>query len=447
MKFADETGISKKPIKDVKASDSDVRFYSSFITYTIQCLFVAEKWESMVDLADIACKQFNELYPDPDDDILFLLAYLLQFRIYAENKLFTAANAKTEQTRDELEARIQKFNHWKATSKKSKSRQALLTGEKPKEELDFLRDKEILQKEVFRLAVHDTFLRIDKEQSELELDRIKKASSNTKESLRQSRKLYKKFGLETKSLDKEIEIHGYNKFMAPKIKSHVILTNMVISSYHKSIELIRKRQEKFLLLQGLHEIGNLYYSDNQLKHAETSWNDAVDTIFQKDVGMIKVFRPLFKEVQNIAATYGPMQCLIGGCVLAKLAKLCYNTNLHMQRECIIMGSEMFAAPFKISLFHPHEKIEFIEYRMKEFLPEITLLMDRQVLQPMDLLNGLEMMSEMLIDYEMYERVLPLATLMNYVATDLVKTVPYMVKARVLKGIALCHLGYISQALN
>jgi hypothetical protein len=142
-----------------------------------------------------------------------------------------------------------------------------------------------------------------------------------------------------------------------------------------------------------------------------------------------------------------MQCLIGGVVLAKLAKLCYNTNMHLQRECIIMGSELFAAPFKVSMFHPHNKIDFIEYRMKEFLPDITLLSDRQVLLPMDLLSGLDMMAEMLIDYEMYERVLPIATLMNYVATDIVKTTPYMVKARILKGIAMCNLGYISQSIN
>ena len=241
-------------------------------------------------------------------------------------------------------------------------------------------------------------------------------------------------------------MQGYGKNMSARLKSHALLTNMVISSYSKSIELIRKRQEKFLLIQSLHEIGNLYYSDNQLRNAETQWNDCVDTIFQKDIGIIKTYRSLFKEVPNLAATYGPLQCLIGGCVLAKLAKLCYNTNLHLQRECINMGSELFAAPFKVSLFHPHEKIDFIEYRMREFLPEINLLIDKQVMQPMDLLNGLEMMSEMLIDYEMYERVLPLATLMNYVATDLVKTTPYMIKSRVLKGIALCHLGYISQAL-
>ena len=79
--------------------------------------------------------------------------------------------------------------------------------------------------------------------------------------------------------------------------------------------------------------------------------------------------------------------------------------------------------------------------MKEFLPDIFLLSDKQALQPVDLLSGLDIISEILIDYEMYERVLPLATLMNYTATDIVKSTPYMIKAGVLKGIALSCLGY------
>jgi hypothetical protein len=112
-----------------------------------------------------------------------------------------------------------------------------------------------------------------------------------------------------------------------------------------------------------------------------------------------------------------------------------------------MGSELFAAPFKVSMFHPNSDIQHLEYRMKEFLPNIALMTDRQVMQPIDLLSGLDMMSEMLIDYELYEKVLPCATLMNYVASDIAKTPSYVVKARVLKGIALCNLGYIAESIN
>ena len=67
---------------------------------------------------------------------------------------------------------------------KSKSSQALLTGELP-EETQFRQDKEALEKETFRLEVHETILKSDREESELALDRIRKSANNTKESLRQ----------------------------------------------------------------------------------------------------------------------------------------------------------------------------------------------------------------------------------------------------------------------
>jgi golgin subfamily B member 1 len=275
----------------------------------------------MVDLADIACKQFLSLTDDPDDDLLFLLDYLYQFRKYGEDELFSQASTKTTQVKQDLEVRIQKFNHWKATSKKSKSRTALLTGEVPKEELQFRKEKAELEREVFRLEVHETILKSDLKESEAALDRIKKSSNKTKEALRQSRKIYKKFGVETKKYQSELEEQGDSRMVQMKTKYYKQLTTMVISSYSKTIELIRKRQEKFLLIQSLHEVGNLYYTNDQLKHAETQWNDCIDAIFQKDVGIIKVFRGLFSEVPNLAATYGSLQCIIGGVVLAKLAKL------------------------------------------------------------------------------------------------------------------------------
>jgi hypothetical protein len=39
---------------------------------------------------------------------------------------------------------------------------------------------------------------------------------------------------------------------------------MVISSYKKCIELLRKRQEKFMLIQALHELGNLHFAEGNL---------------------------------------------------------------------------------------------------------------------------------------------------------------------------------------
>lgn len=272
VKFEDEHKAQPAVSKTVLLNDGDIKLYSNFVAYSIQCLFVAQKWESMVDLADLSSKQLLTICTDPDDELLFLLAYLLQFRIYAENKLYEVARAKTEQVKQALKARIDEFKHWKATSKKSKSSQALLTGELP-EETQFRQDKQALEQETFRLEVHETILKSDREESELALDRIRKSANNTKESLRQCRKFYKTFAVQTKALDAELEAHPNSKMMAGKVKSHSVMINMIIGSYNKTIELIKKRQEKYLLIQSLHEIGNLYYSDGQLKHAETQWND------------------------------------------------------------------------------------------------------------------------------------------------------------------------------
>lgn len=202
VKFADET-VNNEKSHGVNVNEADLKFYSGFIAFTIQCLFVAEKWESMVDLADTANKQFSLISPELDDNMAFLSSYLYQFRIYGEDKLYATASQKTAKVKEDLEIRIKKYNLWKSTSKKSKSRTALLTGEVPKEEIQFRKDKLALEKEIFRLEVHQTILRSDKNQSEKELDKIKRGSNRTIEALRQSRKLYQKYGIETRNLEEE----------------------------------------------------------------------------------------------------------------------------------------------------------------------------------------------------------------------------------------------------
>jgi hypothetical protein len=115
-----------------------------------------------------------------------------------------------------------------------------------------------------------------------------------------------------------------------------------------------------MLIQALHELGNLLYADGQLGEAEIQWNDCVDTIFQK-LYVLSSFRTVFKENPGatLADTFGSRQCLIGGVVLTKLAKLCYEgRDLHRYNECMLMAAELFAAPGKLSLPHPQTAIEY-----------------------------------------------------------------------------------------
>lgn len=103
------------------------------------------------------------------------------------------------------------------------------------------------------------------------------------------------------------------------------------------------------MIQALHEIGNLHYADNNAAEAEVQWNDCVDTIFQK-LYSVSHYREIFKSNPQLADSFGSKQVMIGGVVLIKLAKLCYEGN-DMSRfvDCVLMATRMFGAPSKLSM--------------------------------------------------------------------------------------------------
>jgi hypothetical protein len=201
------------------------------------------KWESLVDIS-------NRLNMATDNQYA---SQLLPFIIYAQTTLYEKAAAETQDKKRALESRVQAFENWKLTNKKKKSRQAMITGEIPQEEQEFLNDKAILEKEIFRLDVIENVLLSDRDASNKLLENIKRDANNADESLKQARKLYFQFGVETQSLRSEEQRKGcldveqiQNYEIKSKRKSYKVFTNMVITSYKKCIDLLRKRQENFL---------------------------------------------------------------------------------------------------------------------------------------------------------------------------------------------------------
>ena len=79
----------------------------------------------------------------------------------------------------------------------------MLTGEIPPEEQEFIKDKNVLEREIFRLEVIENVLNTDKEASNRLLENIKRDANNCDESLKACRKLYFQFGVETENLKKE----------------------------------------------------------------------------------------------------------------------------------------------------------------------------------------------------------------------------------------------------
>lgn len=66
----------------------------------------------------------------------------------------------------------------------------MLTGEIPPEEQEFNRDRQQLEKEIFRLDVIENVLLSDKRESDHLLENIKRDANNCVESLKACRKLY-----------------------------------------------------------------------------------------------------------------------------------------------------------------------------------------------------------------------------------------------------------------
>ena len=68
-----------------------------------------------------------------------------------------------------------------------------------------------------------------------------------------------------------------------------------------------------------------------------------------------------------------------------------------------------------------------------------------MLTPAEMLHTLAVALQALIDSDLYDKALPLAALMEYLACDVVKSKVLTVKARVFKMQALIEIGYLSEA--
>ena len=133
-----------------------------------------EKWESLVDVSNRLNTATNNEYA----------SNLLPFTIHAQSTLHEKAAQQTTDKRKALETRVQQFENWKLTTKKKRSRQAMLTGEIPPEEQEFIRDKQQLEKEIFRLDVIENVLLSDKQASDGLLENIKRDANNCVECLK-----------------------------------------------------------------------------------------------------------------------------------------------------------------------------------------------------------------------------------------------------------------------
>lgn len=94
--------------------------------------------------------------------------------------------------------------------------------------------------------------------------------------------------------------------------------------------------------------------------------------------------------------------------------------------------------------HPQSAVEYANYSFREFLGQ-DLFKDKQILQPSDLLTSLAVISEQLIDMEIYHKAIPLCALQEYLAREVCESKILVIKARIMKANALLEVGMINEA--
>ena len=344
--------------------------YANMIAYAVQCLLMVEKWISLADL----CQRFNLMTKNE------YASYLLPFTIYAQTVLHQRNIKNLKDKEAELQARTEAFEKWAATKKK-KSRAAMITGEIPIEEQEYNKDRDRLQHEIIKLAVMQDFSAEDKANSEELLSLIKRDSSTAKEALTNCRKLLIDYAQKTCEIMADQRIKGKDNIEVKKLqKIHQMIYNKVLNSYKKTIEILRERQESFMLMQALHELGNIYYAEGKLKDAEINWSDSLDTVYQ-ELYVLNKFGELMKKVPNLVAKFGMKPCLNSLILLAKyslylfhrLHKLAYGNDLSKLSQVVEMGLCVSFEPFKLTIPHPQQYNLFALYKCTELFPVYCFL--------------------------------------------------------------------------
>jgi hypothetical protein len=138
--------------------------------------------------------------------------------------------------------------------------------------------------------------------------------------------------------------------------------------------------------------------------------------------------------------------MIGVILLAKLAKLIYRKDLHMQRECVLMASEMCFTLLRTSMPNPQNIRELGLYRLKD-LANNAIFDHREDMNPCELLYYLNQLAMLVVDYDLQYEALPIVTLMEHLSNEIVPSEYYSVKAKLIKSICLAKFGMINEALQ
>ena len=422
--FHDDNGIDAKSV--------DIDWICEYIVYALKSLCCSRQWQVLVDLG----RRLNRITGNKVAKETFPLI------IFAQRRLVVRAARKLNSRVGDRDKFVREFEEEQAKKPKRRYRIASKV-EKTDEERAFDKGRIKLGNKVSdargELRIHEQRL-VD---IQFEDDNVKKALSSAVESLYAGRHAMMKFVhvKDDPNVDNDSAIRG------------------VLSTYSRTIALLRDKREKESLVEALNDVGDFMVTLGRVKDANKSWCDAIDALFN-NLDAYKHWREVLKSMSGeviegdtvvdhvkIVGDLGPELCLVGGVVLGKLAKFCCKDDEDRRLEHCLLAAELFRAPFCLGLPHPQRLCDFAAYQASQFMIGKNLFSDERNLDCSTMLLGLAEVGDVLIQNSLPGLAIPCICLREYFCRYKMFNVDGLAKARLQKAEACVDAGFLAEGLS
>ena len=419
----------------IDVSTIDVDWVCQYVIYGLKVLCCARQWQDLVDLG----RRLNRLTKNRVATSSFPLI------IFAQQRLCTRARRKLESRQVDRDKFVKDFETEQAKKPKRRYRVASKV-EKTDEERAFDKGRIKLENKVSdakgELRIQEQRLyEIGQEESS-----VNKAKSSALESLHVCRHSMMKF------------IHLIDD---PAVDNESAVRD-ILSSYNRTIALLRDKREKDALVEALQDCGDFHVSMGRIEDANKSWCDAIDALFNT-LDAHTHWRALLSDMSGtegkgktdsgsfsgaaICQELGHLGCLIGGVLLGKLAKFCCTNDQDRRMEHALMAAELFRAPFSLSLPHPQRLCDFATYAPTQFLLGKNLFADERRLDYASTIMALTEVAAALMEGDLHALALPSICLNEYLCRYLSFDLDGLARARLQKVEACAKAGFIAEGMS
>jgi hypothetical protein len=235
----------------------------------------------------------------------------------------------------------------------------------------------------------------------------------------------------------------------------------ILSSYNRTIALLRDRRETVPLVEALQDVGDFHLTLGNVEEANKYWSDGVDALFNT-LDAASHWRDILKDISGgkgdmgtfngnlISEKLGVFGCLGAGVMLGKLSKFCCTTDQERKLENAMLAAELVRAPFSLSLPHPQRLCDFASYSPSQFCIGTNLFSDERRLDCASLITAVMEIAEILIEGDgggYCSLALPALCLGEWVCRWVTMDIDSLTKVRLLKVQACVGAGFMAEGMS